>query len=300
MWTQFVEWAFSEEGGFAFIVKALVLALVFVALWSVAKIVSVVTGKAMKRVPNISNLLKNFVTIVVFWITISIGLLIVLSAFGVNIGGLLALVGGASFIVAFALQSTLSNFAAGLMIMIYKPFDVGNYVTVAGVAGTVKAVSLVSTTITTPDNQVIVVPNSNIWGNVITNVTGSDTRRVDLVFGIGYQDDAQAAQQIMEEVVAQHELVLKEPAPVVRLHELGRVVGQFRVPPVDQDLRLLGGVLGHHATGQGAVRRRRDLDPLPAARRPPLHGRAGQAGLSGTSRIVLGRTNRGYRMRFGR
>jgi small conductance mechanosensitive channel len=117
------------------------------------------------------------------------------------------------------------------MIMIYKPFDVGNYVTVAGVAGTVKAVSLVSTTVTTPDNQVIVIPNSNIWGSVITNVTGSDTRRVDLVFGIGYQDDAQSAQRIMEEVIAQHELVLKEPAPVVRLHELGESSVNFVCRP---------------------------------------------------------------------
>jgi small conductance mechanosensitive channel len=231
MWTQIVEWVFSEQGGFAFLMKVIVLAIVFAVLWAVAKIVSAVTSKAMKRVPNISILLKNFVTVVVFWITVSIGLLIVLSAFGVNISGLLALVGGASFIIAFALQSTLSNFAAGLMIMIYKPFDVGNYVTVAGVAGTVKAVSLVSTTVTTPDNQVIVIPNSNIWGSVITNVTGSDTRRVDLVFGIGYQDDAQAAQRIMEEVVAQHELVLKEPAPVVRLHELGESSVNFVCRP---------------------------------------------------------------------
>jgi small conductance mechanosensitive channel len=230
-WTQFAEWLFSEEGGFAFFVKVIVVAIAFAVLWAVAKIVSALTGKAMKRVPNISILLKNFVTVVVFWITISIGLLIVLSVFGVNISGLLALVGGASFIIAFALQSTLSNFAAGLMIMIYKPFDVGNYVTVAGVAGTVKAVSLVSTTVTTPDNQVIVIPNSNIWGSVITNVTGSDTRRVDLVFGIGYQDDAQAAQRIMEEVVAQHELVLKEPAPVIRLHELGESSVNFVCRP---------------------------------------------------------------------
>jgi small conductance mechanosensitive channel len=231
MWTQIVEWVFSEEGGFAFLMKVIVLAIVFAVLWAAAKIVSAVTGKAMKRVPNISILLKNFVTVVVFWITISIGLLVVLSAFGVNIGGLLALVGGASFIIAFALQSTLSNFAAGLMIMIYKPFDVGNYVTVSGVAGTVKAVSLVSTTVNTPDNQVIVIPNSNIWGSVITNVTGSDTRRVDLVFGIGYQDDAQSAQRIMEEVVAQHELVLEEPAPVVRLHELGESSVNFVCRP---------------------------------------------------------------------
>jgi len=231
MWTQSMNWVFSAEGGLALLVKLLVLVLVFLLLLSVAKIVAAFTRRAIGRVPNVSNLLKNFVVRVAFWLTIAIGLLIVLSAFGVNIGGLLALVGGASFIIAFAMQNTLSNFAAGLMIMIYKPFDVGNYVTVAGVSGTVKEVSLVSTTVTTPDNQVIVIPNSNVWGAVITNVTGSETRRVDLVFGIGYQDDAQTAQRIMEEVVTQHPLVLKEPAPVVRLHELGESSVNFVCRP---------------------------------------------------------------------
>ena len=215
IWTQFLNWLFSAEGGLALLLK----------------IVAGITRKALSRVPNLSILLRNFIASVAYWITVGAGLLIVLAALGANISGVLALVGGASFIIAFAMQSTLSNFAAGLMIMIYKPFDVGNYVTVAGVSGTVKEVSLVSTTITTPDNQIIVIPNSNVWGSVITNVTGSDTRRVDLVFGIGYQDDARTAQRIMEEVVKQHPLVLKEPAPVVRLHELGESSVNFVCRP---------------------------------------------------------------------
>ena len=231
IWSQFMKWLFSAEGGLALIIKIAILVLVLIVLWSIAKIVSAIVRRALSRVPNMSNLLKNFISSVAYWVTIGAGILIVLAAFGANIGGVLALVGGASFIIAFAMQSTLSNFAAGLMIMIYKPFDVGNYVTVSGVSGTVKEVSLVSTTVTTPDNQVIVIPNSNVWGSVITNVTGSETRRVDLVFGIGYQDDAQTAQRIMEEVVTQHSLVLKEPAPVIRLHELGESSVNFVCRP---------------------------------------------------------------------
>jgi small conductance mechanosensitive channel len=114
--------------------------------------------------------------------------MIVLAALGVNITPLFALVGGASFIAAFALQDTLGNLAAGLMIMINRPFDEGDYVSVAGVGGTVSHVSVVSTTVTTPDDQVIVIPNSKVWGDVITNVTASDMRRVDLTFGIGYDE----------------------------------------------------------------------------------------------------------------
>jgi small conductance mechanosensitive channel len=231
LWNQFASWLFSAEGGLALLVKILILIAVLVVLWSIAKIVSAITRRALAKVPNMSNLLKNFICSVAYWITIGAGLLIVLAAFGANITGVLALVGGASFIIAFAMQNTLSNFAAGLMIMIYKPFDVGNYVTVGGVSGTVKEVSLVSTTVTTPDNQIIIIPNSNVWGSVITNVTGSDTRRVDLVFGIGYQDDAQTARRIMEEVITQHPQVLKEPAPVVRLHELGESSVNFVCRP---------------------------------------------------------------------
>jgi small conductance mechanosensitive channel len=160
-------------------------------------------------------------------VVIAVGLLVVLATLGVHVGGVLALVGGASFVLAFAMQSTLSNFAAGLMIMIYRPFDVGDHVDVAGVSGTVEGVSLVSTTITTPDNRIIVIPNGNVWGTVITNATGSDTRRVDLAFTISREDDAARAQRIMEDVVAQHPLVLKDPAPVVRLQEFGESSVRF-------------------------------------------------------------------------
>jgi small conductance mechanosensitive channel len=116
----------------------------------------------------------------------------------------------------------LSNFASGLMILIYKPFDVGDVVEVGGgVFGTVSHMSLVNTTVLTFDNQTLIVPNNSIWQNVIKNVTAQETRRIDLVFGIGYSDDIPKAEDVLNGIIESHEAILADPEPVVRLHELG-------------------------------------------------------------------------------
>jgi small conductance mechanosensitive channel len=198
----FLKWLVSPEGGVGIGFRIAVIVGSLFGLFIVARIVRAWARRAFNRVPNLSKLLSGFLVMAVYWLTIAFGLMIVLAALGVNITPLFALVGGASFIIAFALQETLGNLAAGLMIMINRPFDEGDYVQVAGLGGTVKHVSVVSTTVTTPDNQVIVIPNSKVWGDVITNVTASDTRRVDLVFGIGYGDSIEQAQKVLEEVVA--------------------------------------------------------------------------------------------------
>jgi len=104
--------------------------------------------------------------------------------------------------------------------MVYRPFDIGDVINVAGIQGSVKSMNLVSTTIATPDNRLMVIPNNSIWGDVITNVTASDTRRVDMTFGIGYGDDITKAQKIIEDILSTHPLVLNDPAPVVKLNEL--------------------------------------------------------------------------------
>jgi small conductance mechanosensitive channel len=198
-----------------------VIVAALVALFTVARLVRRVARRWVAHVPNLSKLLQAFAVVVIYWLTIAVGLMVVLSSLGIDITPVFALIGGASFIMAFALQDTLGNLAAGLMIMINRPFDEGDYVDIGGVAGTVKAVSIVSTVVTTPDNQVIVVPNSKVWGNVITNVTASETRRVDLVFGIAYEDSIEEAQRVLETVVERHPLVLPEPEPVIRVNGLG-------------------------------------------------------------------------------
>ena len=207
-----------------------------------------------RSIPNLSMLLRGFLTMVVYWLTIAVGLMIVLAALGVNITPLFALVGGATFIIAFAMQDTLGNLAAGLMIMINRPFDEGDYVAVAGVGGTVRKVSIVSTQVTTPDNQVIVIPNSKVWGDVITNVTASNTRRVDMVFRIAYEDSIETAQKVLENVVTAHPKVLSNPAPLIRVNQLAESSVSFIVRAVGASRGLLERLLGSDAAGQGGVR----------------------------------------------
>ena len=176
--------------------------------------------RGLRRISNLSHLMQDFLAKVVYWLVFVIGLMVVLSLFGVNITPLFAVVGGASFILAFAMQDTLGNLASGLMIMINKPFDVGDLVDTNGVLGVVEAVSIVSTTVRTLDNQVVILPNSTVWGSIITNVTVSPTRRVDMVFGIGYSDDIETAQKVLEKLVKEHPLVLNDPEPNIAVHEL--------------------------------------------------------------------------------
>ncbi|WP_316653087.1 mechanosensitive ion channel family protein [Ovoidimarina sediminis] len=217
----FLTWLTRGDGGLAIAKDIGVAILAFLALLFVSRAAQGLARRWIGRVPNISRLLEAFLVGAVFWLVIVVGLLFVLAALGVNVTPLFAMIGGASFILAFAFQDTLGNLASGLMIMINRPFDEGDYVLVGGVGGTVQSVSIVATTVTTPDNQVIVIPNKNVWGNVITNVTASATRRVDLVFGISYEDAIPDALRVMEETVKAHPLVLKDPEPIIRVHELG-------------------------------------------------------------------------------
>ena len=117
------------------------------------------------------------------------------------------------------------------MILIYRPYDIGNVVNVASTLGTVSSMTLVSTTLKLPDNQIVVIPNNAIWGSTITNVTGSKTRRVDMVFGIGYDDDIAKAEAVLKEILANHDLVLKTPEPVIKVHELADSSVNFVVRP---------------------------------------------------------------------
>jgi small conductance mechanosensitive channel len=149
-----------------------------------------------------------------------VGLIVILTQLGVQVAPLLAGFGVAGVVVGFAMQSTLSNFAAGGMILGNRPFDLGDEIEVAGVAGHVRHMSLVSTTVVTGDNQTLIIPNSAVWGGVIRNKTTQPNRRVDLTFGIGYGNDIEKAERALREVVAGLENVLKDPAPVIKLHQL--------------------------------------------------------------------------------
>lgn len=224
-------WATAEDGGVEVALRFGVIAASLIGLLIAARVVRRLVRRAIGRVPSLSKLLQSFLVMVVYWLVLAFGLLVVLAGVGIDISPVFALIGGASFILAFAFQDTLGNLASGLMIMINRPFDEGDYVDIAGTAGTVKSVSIVATQVVTPDNKVIVIPNKSVWGNVITNFTTSPTRRVDLTFSIGYGDSIAKAQKILEGLVAGHPLVLREPAPTICVNALGANSVDFVVRP---------------------------------------------------------------------
>ena len=160
-----------------------------------------------------------------------IGVVIALSALEINTTPLMAALGGAALVIGLALQGTLANFAAGLLIVAYRPFDRGNVVEAGGVLGKVREMSMLTTTIVTPDNKKVVVPNGSIWNGTITNLTGMPTRRVDLVIGVGYACDLNQVQETLEQILSETELVLEEPAPVIEVNELADNSVNFVVRP---------------------------------------------------------------------
>jgi len=219
-WKVITGWLKSSEGGLRWLKNIILFVVTILIFMILSAVLGKATQRAVSKAKGASALLKDFLVNVVRKAVFLIGLVVALSMLEVNIGPFLAAIGAAGFIIGFALQGTLSNFAAGIMILLYRPYDIGNFVNVAGVNGTVSAMTLVSTTLTLPDNQTVVIPNNSIWGGIITNVTGSETRRVDMVFGIGYDDDIAKAQSILEKIVKDHPLVLGAPEPVIRVNEL--------------------------------------------------------------------------------
>lgn len=219
-WIAIKGWLMSEEGGLRWAWNIALFVGILVAAWILSRILSGGLHRALKMTGRVSRLLEEFLVGTVRWVVMIVGGVMALAALEVSIGPLLAIVGAAGFVIAFALQDSLSNFASGLMILFFRPFDVGDVVDAAGVSGKVTTMNLVSTTIKTFDNKDMVVPNNKIWQGVITNATGVDTRRVDMEFGIGYDDDIDKAQAILEEIVAAHPKALKDPEPTIRMHTL--------------------------------------------------------------------------------
>ncbi|WP_198437062.1 mechanosensitive ion channel family protein [Moritella sp. F3] len=210
--------------------------LLFIAIILAFRWLKTLTRKMVKRAvssPNLklSRLIQDFFTSMSGNIVFAIGLLIALSQVGVDLTPILTGFGVAGLVIGFALQDTLSNFASGMMLLIYRPFDEGDFVEAGGVSGKVAHMSLVNTTIKTFDNQVIIVPNSKIWGDIIKNITHERVRRVDMVFGIGYSDDIALAETVLADIVLSHELVLKNPETIIKLHTLNTSSVDFIVRP---------------------------------------------------------------------
>ncbi|ASI91033.1 mechanosensitive ion channel family protein [Vibrio mediterranei] len=229
-WSAAVDWLGDNAPQQLFQVFIFILIL-FVTRAVVKLVRKIVTKAVHNKNLKLSHLMQNFFVSMsgnIVWI---IGIMVGLSQIGLNLAPILTGFGIAGVIIGFALQDTLSNFAAGMMLLIYRPFDVGDFVFAGGVDGKVSHMSLVNTTIRTFDNQIIIVPNSKIWGDVIKNVTHERTRRVDMVFGIGYGDDLLKAESVLQEIIEAHPAVLKSPEPNIRVHTLNTSSVDFIVRP---------------------------------------------------------------------
>jgi len=213
--------AWLQQNG-AFVASRAVLFLVImfffrIIAWFVNRVTARLIAASASRFPP---LLRKTAASIAGKTVMLIGLLVALSHVGIEVGPMLASLGVAGFILGFALQDSLSNFAAGAMILFYSPFDVGDVVEAGGVKGKVRQLSLVSTTILTFDNQRLIVPNRKIWGDVIRNVTAEELRRIDFTFTVATTDNVEKAMALLVEIVAAHELILEEPAATVRLNDM--------------------------------------------------------------------------------
>ena len=205
------------------------LAVLFIGRWVVG-IIGRWLGFALQKADvdaTLSGFLGNVlrVTLMVLVLLTAAGVL------GVPTTNFLAIIGAAGLAVGLALKDSLSNFSAGVMLVMFRPFKAGDFIDAAGIAGTVEEIGIFKTDIKTPDNRVIVVPNSLIYGGTITNFSAKETRRIDLVIGISYNDEIHKARSLIQEVIDADERILKEPAAQIMLLELGASSVDIAVRP---------------------------------------------------------------------
>ena len=189
---------------------------------------------------SISNVLKkrsmdkaviDFISAIVRYLLFIVVLMAALGKLGIQTASVVAVIGAAGLAVALALQGSLSNFAAGVLIVAFRPFKSGDYVEVGGVAGSVDSIQIFQTVLSSPDNKMVVVPNSSIIGGPITNYSRHKTRRVDLVIGVSYKADLRKTKQVLRDVLDKDERVLKEPEPVIGVLALADSSVNFVVRP---------------------------------------------------------------------
>lgn len=204
--------------------------LIFVIGRWLANVLSKLVGKAMTKA-KVDPILTNFVQHLCQIALLVFVVIAALKKLGIPMTEFTVVVGAAGLAIGFALQGTLSNFAAGVMLIIFKPFKVGDFIEAAGKMGTVKEVRIFNTILNSPDNVRIIIPNGQVTGSNIMNFTVNGTRRIDLVVGVSYEDDLKKAQQVIEKVLAGEDRILEEPATTVAVSELGDSSVNFVVRP---------------------------------------------------------------------
>lgn len=195
------------------------LLIFFVGKWVVNKIVRIL-GKVLRKINGIDLTLVKFLENITYYALITVVIIAALNKLGIATTSFLAILGAAGLAIGLALKDSLGNFASGVMIVIFKPFKVGDTVIAGGITGTVTEVSIFNTVFLTADNQKIIVPNSKITSSSITNVNAKDTRRIDIIVGISYEDNIKQAKEVLEKVVKENERVLKDKSVTIAVAEL--------------------------------------------------------------------------------
>ena len=196
------------------------LVILIIGFW-IANRVRGVVSRLLSRIDGIDQTLVTFLGGFARYTVIAVTVLAVLAEFGVQTASLLAVMGAAGLAIGLALQGTLSNVAAGVMLLFLRPFKMNDFIDAGGVSGTVKGISLFRTELSTPDNVQIFVPNGDVWGSAISNYSYNATRRVEIECGIGYSDDINTAFDVMRKVVAEDARVLANPEPMIAVKTLG-------------------------------------------------------------------------------
>ena len=209
------------------IIAAIVIFVI--GLW-VAKILKSVAKRVMKK-RNVDETVGEFVRNFVYYVLLIFFILAAINQLGIQTTSFIAILGAAGLAIGLALQGSLSNFASGFLLIIFRPFKIGDYIEAAGTAGTVEKIQIFTTQLLSPDNKTIIIPNARITADNIVNYSTQGTRRCDLVFGIGYQDDIDKAKEILEELIAVDGRILKDPAPKIAVSELADSSVNFVVRP---------------------------------------------------------------------
>ena len=196
------------------------LIVLVVGLWLAGRI-KAAARRAMSKTRKIDETLAGFLSSLIYYGLVALVVITTLGVFGVPTTSFAALIGAAGLAIGLALQGTLGHVASGVMMLGFRPFDVGDFVETAGQSGTVKQIGLFTTELATPDNKKIIIPNGKIFDDVITNYAGYDTRRVDLVFGVSYGDDLDKAMRLIRSEVEKQPRAKTEPAPVIAVDNLG-------------------------------------------------------------------------------
>ena len=210
---------------------SLVIALV---IFIVGKWVAKWAKNTLKKLLNkrqVDAVLVDFLGTVVYTLIFIAAIIAAVDSLGVPATSFMAILGAAGLAIGLALKDSLSNFASGVMLVLFRPFTKGDFVDAGGILGTVDKIDLVSTVLTTPDNKQIIVPNALMYTSAITNYTAHDTRRVDMVIGVGYGDDLKLAAKVLNKVCSENPKVLAEPATKIFINNLGESSVDFVVRP---------------------------------------------------------------------